>query len=135
MFARNIIRNFVNFNTHCARTQPITFSTSFDHDSVICNHPKYLSPSFNSFNTYTFNEPIDLKQRKMKYVCESQDNKYLDLLGRNLCKGVEQDYPKMDEIIDEDIFILQPTRCISKEEIDKVIEVLETIANQKPGQE
>tara|TARA_B100001093_G_C26637484_1_gene931628 strand:+ start:186 stop:584 length:399 start_codon:yes stop_codon:yes gene_type:complete len=127
MFARNIIRNFFNFNTHCARTQPLTFSTSFDHDNAICNHHKYLSQSCGTFNTYTFNEPIDLKHRKMKYVCESQENKYLDLLGRNLCKSVEQDYAKIDEIIDENVFILQPTRCISKEEIDKVIEVLETI--------
>ena len=131
MFARNIIRNFVNFNAHCVRTQPINFSTSFDQDNVISNH-KYLSSSFASFNTYSFNEPVNIKQRQMKYIYESQENEYLSLLDQNLYKkDVEIDYSKMIEIIDDDIFILQPDRCISKEEIRKVIEVLETISNEK----
>jgi len=125
----------MNFNTHCARTQPLTFSTSFDHEKAICNSNKYLSRSFGSFNTYTFNEPDNLKLGKIKYACDFQNNKYVDLIDQNLCKSVEQDYLKIDEIIDENVFILKPTRCISKEEIDKVIQVLETISNQNSSQE
>jgi alanine-glyoxylate transaminase / (R)-3-amino-2-methylpropionate-pyruvate transaminase len=97
MFARNFIRTFINVNTTRSnnRNSARSLSNHVDRNQVIFNRNRYLSPSFGTFNAY--NEPLVLKRGEMQYVWDSEDSKYLDLLGQNLCVSVGHAHPKVVE--------------------------------------
>ena len=53
---------------------------------IIKNRQKYLSPSLKTFEA--FDKPLILSKGKMQYMWDIDNNKYIDLLGQNLCISV-----------------------------------------------
>ena len=60
-------------------------------NNIIYNRQKYLSPSLRTFEAYE--KPLILKKGSMQYVWDNDDNKYIDLLGQNLCISVGHCHP------------------------------------------
>jgi len=58
---------------------------------IISNRRKYLSPSLKTFEAYQ--EPFILDRGHMQYVWDDKGNKYIDLLGQNLCISVGHSHP------------------------------------------
>jgi alanine-glyoxylate transaminase / (R)-3-amino-2-methylpropionate-pyruvate transaminase len=54
--------------------------------NVIYNRNKYLSPSLKTFQA--FKDPFVIERGNMQYVYDNKENKYLDLVGQNLCISV-----------------------------------------------
>ena len=63
------------------------------YGSTIYNRHKYSSPVYNTFQAY--DKPLILTKGKMQYVWDNEDNKYLDLVGQNLCISVGHCHPKV----------------------------------------
>ena len=75
-------------------------SNKIDKKKVIYNRDKYLSPSLATFQAY--DDPLVLTRGKMQYVWDSEDKKYIDLLGQNLCISVGHCHPKViDKAIEQ----------------------------------
>ena len=89
---RNIIKNLLkkSFNT----TLKSSYSTvSPEALNVINNRRQYLSPSLQTFEA--FEEPFVIDKGEMQYVWDIDGNKYIDLLGQNLCVSVGHCNPKV----------------------------------------
>eukprot|EP00053_Salpingoeca_punica_P010060 m.90558 g.90558 ORF g.90558 m.90558 type:complete len:468 (-) comp15267_c0_seq1:548-1951(-) len=56
---------------------------------------KYMSPSLLTFEAYDV--PVVLERGQMQYMWDSEGNKYIDLLGQNLCISVGHCHPKVVE--------------------------------------
>ena len=54
---------------------------------------KYLSPSLRTFEAY--DKPVVLEKGSMQYMWDSEGNKFIDLLGQNLCISVGHCHPKV----------------------------------------
>ena len=54
---------------------------------------KYLTPSLQTFQAYA--EPLVLERGEKQYVWDNQGNKYIDLLGQNLCISVGYSHPRV----------------------------------------
>lgn len=63
------------------------------YNNVVENRQKYMSPSFKTIEAY--DRPLVLKKGSMEYVWDSEDNKYIDLLGQNICISVGHAHPKV----------------------------------------
>ena len=64
-------------------------------NNIIYNRQKYLSPSLRTFEAYE--KPLILKKGSMQYVWDNDDNKYIDLLGQNLCISVGHCHPRVTQ--------------------------------------
>jgi len=60
---------------------------------VVALRRKYLSPSLLTFEA--FDKPLVLVKGEMQYMWDIQGNKYIDLLGQNLCISVGHCHPKV----------------------------------------
>jgi len=56
---------------------------------------KHLSPSMRTFQAY--DKPLVLERGEMQYMWDSEGNKYIDLLGQNLCISVGHGHPVVTE--------------------------------------
>lgn len=63
--------------------------------TIILNRKKYLSPSLKTFEAYQ--TPFVIHRGNMQYVYDIDDNKYIDMLGQNLCISVGHSNPKVVE--------------------------------------
>lgn len=63
------------------------------YSSVVSNRLKYLSPSLSTFEA--FDDPLVLTKGRMQYMWDDKNNKYIDLLGQNLCISVGHSHPKV----------------------------------------
>ena len=88
MFRSIININKKLFSTHNKKL----FST---HNNTVSNRQKYLSPSLKTFEAYP--EPFILEKGSMQYVWDDKGNKYVDMLGQNLCISVGHCHPKVVE--------------------------------------
>ena len=61
------------------------------YQEVVKLRQKYQSPSLRTFEAY--DTPLVLTRGKMQYMWDSKDNKYIDLLGQNLCISVGHCHP------------------------------------------
>lgn len=64
-----------------------------NYDEVVQLRRKYLSPSLLTFEAY--DKPLVLVKGEMQYMWDSEGNKYIDLLGQNLCISVGHCHPKV----------------------------------------
>lgn len=62
-----------------------------NYQEIVNLRHKYQSPSLNTFEAY--DKPLVLEKGKMQYMWDSEDNKYIDLLGQNLCISVGHCHP------------------------------------------
>lgn len=62
-------------------------------NTIINNRHKYASPSLSTFEAY--DNPLILKKGDKQYLWDIDDNKYIDLLGQNLCVSVGYNHPKI----------------------------------------
>tara|TARA_Y100000389_G_C17458598_1_gene519946 strand:- start:1589 stop:2947 length:1359 start_codon:yes stop_codon:yes gene_type:complete len=82
------------------RFSSYTKSSNSDLNNIIKNRKKYLSPSLKTFEA--FEKPFIIKKGKMQYVWDIHDNKYVDLLGQNLCVSVGHAHPRVcDDVINQ----------------------------------
>jgi alanine-glyoxylate transaminase / (R)-3-amino-2-methylpropionate-pyruvate transaminase len=88
--SKYINKNNININRYLSNITGTEF-----RNSVIHNRDKYLSPSLATFQAY--DDPLVLTRGKMQYVWDSDDKKYIDLLGQNLCISVGHCHPKVTE--------------------------------------
>ena len=65
------------------------------YDTVVGHRKKFLSPSLTTFEAY--DTPLVLKRGEMQYIWDSNDNKYIDLLGQNLSISVGHCHPVVVE--------------------------------------
>lgn len=70
-----------------------TFSSNYN--SIVSLRDKYLSPSLATFKAY--DTPLILDKGYMHNVWDSESNKYIDLVGQNLCISVGHCHPKVVE--------------------------------------
>jgi len=78
------------------RTITPRFSRNFsDYQEIVNLRHKYQSPSLRTFEAY--DTPLVLTKGKMQYMWDSNDNKYIDLLGQNLCISVGHCHPTVVE--------------------------------------
>ena len=70
-----------------------TARCSATYDEVVHARRKYLSPSLLTFEA--FDKPLVLVKGEMQYMWDSEGNKYIDLLGQNLCISVGHCHPKV----------------------------------------
>jgi alanine-glyoxylate transaminase / (R)-3-amino-2-methylpropionate-pyruvate transaminase len=70
-----------------------TRSLSTISSTIIGNRHKYASPSLSTFEAY--DKPLILKKGDKQYLWDIDDNKYIDLLGQNLCVSVGYNHPKI----------------------------------------
>ncbi len=61
--------------------------------TVVKDRLKYLSPSLSTFEAY--DSPLVLERGEMQYMWDDEGNKYIDLLGQNLCISVGHRHPKV----------------------------------------
>lgn len=61
------------------------------YDTIVNQRHKYLSPSLRTFEAY--DTPLVLEKGRMQYMWDSEGNKYIDLLGQNLCISVGHCHP------------------------------------------
>jgi hypothetical protein len=66
---------------------------SAKYEEVVGLRRKYLSPSLLTFEA--FDTPLVLEKGRMQYMWDSEGNKYIDLLGQNLCISVGHCHPKV----------------------------------------
>jgi len=59
---------------------------SYQTEEVIQLRDKYLSPVLRTFQAY--DDPLVLDRGSGQYLWDSKGNKYVDLLGQNLCISV-----------------------------------------------
>lgn len=67
--------------------------TRLFRSSIINLRHRFQSPSLKTFEAY--DEPLVLTRGSMQYIWDSDDKKYLDLLGQNLCISVGHCHPKV----------------------------------------
>jgi alanine-glyoxylate transaminase / (R)-3-amino-2-methylpropionate-pyruvate transaminase len=67
--------------------------SSLSYQKTIFCRQKYLSPSLKTFEAY--DTPLVLEKGNMQYVWDSQDKKYIDLLGQNLSISVGHCHPRV----------------------------------------
>jgi len=70
-----------------------SIKNSFTYNKIVSHRKKYLSPSLTTFEAY--DKPVVLKKGEMQYIWDSDDNKYIDLLGQNLSISVGHCHPKV----------------------------------------
>ena len=68
---------------------------SICYDSIVDLRKKYLSPSLKTFEAY--DKPFALESASMQNIWDSEGNKYIDLLGQNLCISVGHCHPRVVE--------------------------------------
>ena len=66
---------------------------SYQTEEVIQLRDKYLSPVLRTFQAY--DDPLVLDRGSGQYLWDSKGNKYVDLLGQNLCISVGYGHPKI----------------------------------------
>lgn len=76
--------------------RPIKTRASSTNETVNLRH-QYLSPSLSTFQAY--DEPLVLERGKGTHLWDSKGNKYIDLLGQNLCISVGYGHPKIREAV------------------------------------
>ena len=82
-----------HINTISNRIIKTTRSLSTISSTIIGNRQKYASPSLSTFEAY--DKPLILKKGDKQYLWDIDDNKYIDLLGQNLCVSVGYNHPKI----------------------------------------
>jgi len=70
---------------------------SFDGDVARERRARYLSPSLATFQAYE--RPLLLKRGSMQYLWDDEDNKYVDLIGQNVCISVGHCHPVVNEAV------------------------------------
>ena len=70
-------------------------------NTVIYNRHKYLSPSLNTFTAYE--DPVILSKGKDHYLWDIHDNKYIDLLGQNLCISVGYSNERITNVVNKQV--------------------------------
>ena len=83
MFSRLFRQNNRYFSSSLLRNRDQQFLLKRD---IIYNRKKFLSPSLATFEAY--DEPMIVDRGKKQYLFDIDGNKYVDLLGQNLCISV-----------------------------------------------
>lgn len=73
--------------------QPIT--TDWSQDGTESRRSQYFAASQSRF--VPFAEPLVMRRGQGQYLWDNQDNKYIDLLGMNLCISVGHSHPRVVE--------------------------------------
>lgn len=71
----------------------LSATKSAKYEEVVALRRKYLAPSLLTFEAY--DTPLVLERGEMQYMWDSEGNKYIDLLGQNLCISVGHCHPKV----------------------------------------
>jgi alanine-glyoxylate transaminase / (R)-3-amino-2-methylpropionate-pyruvate transaminase len=75
------------------RNRSNSLHSSLVYNKVVADRHKYSSPSLKTFEAY--DRPLILDRGEMQYMWDSDGNKYIDLLGQNLCISVGHCHPKV----------------------------------------
>ena len=68
------------------------FGTASREEIISCRE-KYLAPSLRTFQA--FDRPFILTKGEMQYMYNEEGEKFIDLLGQNLCVSVGHAHPKV----------------------------------------
>lgn len=97
------------------------------YSNVVNYRNKYLSPSLATFQAY--DDPLILKKGYMQHVWDNNNNKYVDLLGQNLCISIGHAHPKIVNIATNQIkqlphcttmYYHKEPSYLAKEIVDKI---------------
>ena len=77
------------------------YLSSLSYNKIVENRHKYASPSLSTFEAYE--KPLVLKKGDRQYLWDIDDNKYIDLLGQNLCVSIGYNHPKIIKAATEQI--------------------------------
>ena len=83
---------------------------SYQTEEVIQLRDKYLSPVLRTFQAY--NDPLVLDRGSGQYLWDSKGNKYVDLLGQNLCISVGYGHPKIIKAAVDQMNKLSHCNCL-----------------------
>ena len=75
--------------------------SGLSYNKIVENRHKYASPALSTFEAY--DKPLVLKKGDRQYLWDIDDNKYIDLLGQNLCVSVGYNHPKIIDAATEQI--------------------------------
>lgn len=67
--------------------------TDWTHDGTAARRDQYFSASLTRFTP--FRDPIVFKKGQGQYLWDTQDNRYIDLLGMNVCISVGHSHPRV----------------------------------------
>jgi len=102
--------------------------SSVKRQTIINDRYKYLSPSLKTFEAY--DEPMILKKGDKQYLWDIDDNKYLDLLGQNLCMSVGYNRTKIkDAVVNQ---LDQLAHCTTMYYHEQPIKLAKNIVNKLP---
>ena len=103
-------------------------------NSIIKLREKYLSPSLKTFEAY--DNPMVLVKGDKQYLWDIDDNKYIDLLGQNLCMSVGYNRPEIKKaVVDQMDKLAHCTTMYYHEEPVKLAENIVKKLPERPDKE
>lgn len=79
----------------------MAIETDWSTDAIVARREKYYAASQRAFVPYK--TPQIFRRGKGQYLWDEKDNRYLDLLGMNLCISIGHAHPEVNETIREQI--------------------------------
>jgi alanine-glyoxylate transaminase/(R)-3-amino-2-methylpropionate-pyruvate transaminase len=110
-------------------------STKKSYTDIVNNRKKYLSPSLTTFEAY--DTPLVLTQGKMQYMWDSDNNRYIDLLGQNLTISVGHCHPEVVQAAVKQMQVLShcTTMYYNEQPSSLAKEIVETLPPHPSGED
>jgi len=104
-------------------------------NSIIRNRRKFLSPSLNTFEA--FDTPMVLDKGDKQYVYDIDGNKYIDLLGQNLCISVGYNRKSINNAVINQMNRIQHTTTMyySEQSGSLARELIERLPKREDGED
>ena len=111
------------------------FRNSVKKNNVISNRNKYMSPSLKTFEA--FDDPMVLDRGDKQYLYDMDGNKYIDLLGQNLCVSVGYNHPRLNKVVYDQMTKLQHATTMYYTEPSTLLakELVSTLSPRKDGED